>query len=219
MRRGLSSPFAGAGGEQGQAEANQAALVATHSVRCRIAPARGGAGSSPCGWHESQPQAGALHQRCGPGRIPAADELQECVAGGKLAPGDRWFPSTKRCGHVKEEMDLAERIYISETPSLWPDHRPRSQWRAEPGSAHGLRNEIVASRQCCVSQPHQPCSISSLACSRDHGDLTSGQKEQRQQRGVLSHFAWNMSLVAQPVGSEGLASTSIRSLPGVPREG
>src|SRR2546423_14241691 len=92
LRRGLSSPFAGAGGEQGQAEANQAALVATHSVRCRIAPARGGAGSSPCGWHESQPQVGALHQRCEPGRIPAADELQECVAGGKLAPGRSLVP-------------------------------------------------------------------------------------------------------------------------------
>ena len=38
--------------------------------------------------------------------------------GESLLLADRWFPSTKRCsrcGHVKEEMDLAERIYISET--------------------------------------------------------------------------------------------------------
>src|SRR5439155_7129735 len=40
--------------------------------------------------------------------------------GESLLLADRWFPSTKRCsrcGHVKEEMDLAERIYICETPA------------------------------------------------------------------------------------------------------
>src|SRR5947209_20085486 len=40
--------------------------------------------------------------------------------GETLLLADRWFPSTKRCsrcGHVKEEMDLSERIYISETPA------------------------------------------------------------------------------------------------------
>ena len=33
---------------------------------------------------------------------------------------DRWFPSTKRCsrcGNVKEEMDLSERIYVCENPT------------------------------------------------------------------------------------------------------
>src|SRR6266566_234845 len=33
---------------------------------------------------------------------------------------DRWFPSTKRCsrcGNVKEEMDLSERIYVCEKPA------------------------------------------------------------------------------------------------------
>jgi transposase len=32
---------------------------------------------------------------------------------------DRWFPSTKRCsgcGHVKEEMDLSERVYVCDNP-------------------------------------------------------------------------------------------------------
>jgi IS605 OrfB family transposase len=33
---------------------------------------------------------------------------------------DRWFPSTKmcsRCGNVKEDMDLSERIYVCENPA------------------------------------------------------------------------------------------------------
>jgi transposase len=33
---------------------------------------------------------------------------------------DRWFPSTKRCsgcGHVKENMDLSERILVCENPA------------------------------------------------------------------------------------------------------
>lgn len=40
--------------------------------------------------------------------------------GETLLLADRWFPSTKmcsRCGHVKEEMDLSERIYICENPA------------------------------------------------------------------------------------------------------
>jgi transposase len=37
-----------------------------------------------------------------------------------LLTASRWFPSTKRCsrcGNVKEEMDLAERIYMCENPA------------------------------------------------------------------------------------------------------
>jgi IS605 OrfB family transposase len=40
--------------------------------------------------------------------------------GETLLLADRWFPSTKmcsRCGNVKEEMDLSERIYICENPT------------------------------------------------------------------------------------------------------
>ena len=36
-----------------------------------------------------------------------------------LLVADRWFPSTKRCsrcGNVKEDMDLSERIYVCENP-------------------------------------------------------------------------------------------------------
>ena len=36
-----------------------------------------------------------------------------------LLLADRWFPSTKMCsccGHVKANMDLAERIYVCENP-------------------------------------------------------------------------------------------------------
>ncbi len=39
--------------------------------------------------------------------------------GETLLLADRWFPSTKmcsRCGNVKEEMDLSERIYVCENP-------------------------------------------------------------------------------------------------------
>ena len=37
-----------------------------------------------------------------------------------LLLADRWFPSTKmcsRCGNVKEEMDLSERLYVCENPA------------------------------------------------------------------------------------------------------
>ena len=37
--------------------------------------------------------------------------------GESLLLADRWFPSTKmcsRCGHVKDDMDLSERIYVCE---------------------------------------------------------------------------------------------------------
>ena len=40
--------------------------------------------------------------------------------GETLLLADRWFPSTKmcsRCGNVKEEMDLSERIYMCENPA------------------------------------------------------------------------------------------------------
>ena len=40
--------------------------------------------------------------------------------GETLLLADRWFPSTKRCsrcGNVKEEMDLSERIYVCEKPA------------------------------------------------------------------------------------------------------
>ena len=40
--------------------------------------------------------------------------------GETLLLDDRWFPSTKmcsRCGNVKEEMDLSERIYMCENPA------------------------------------------------------------------------------------------------------
>jgi len=40
--------------------------------------------------------------------------------GETLLLADRWFPSTKmcsRCGNVKEEMDLSERIYVCENPA------------------------------------------------------------------------------------------------------
>jgi len=40
--------------------------------------------------------------------------------GETLLLADRWFPSTKRCsrcGNVKEEMDLSERIYVCEDPA------------------------------------------------------------------------------------------------------
>jgi transposase len=40
--------------------------------------------------------------------------------GETLLTASRWFPSTKRCsrcGNVKEEMDLAERIYMCENPA------------------------------------------------------------------------------------------------------
>jgi IS605 OrfB family transposase len=39
--------------------------------------------------------------------------------GEALCLADRWFPSTKMCsdcGHVKEEMDLSERIYMCDNP-------------------------------------------------------------------------------------------------------
>lgn len=39
--------------------------------------------------------------------------------GETLFLADRWFPSTKRCsgcGHVKEEMDLSERVYVCDHP-------------------------------------------------------------------------------------------------------
>jgi transposase len=40
--------------------------------------------------------------------------------GETLLLADRWFPSTKmcsRCGNVKEDMDLSERIYVCENPA------------------------------------------------------------------------------------------------------
>jgi transposase len=40
--------------------------------------------------------------------------------GETLRFADRWFPSTKicsRCGRIKEEMDLSERIYVCENPA------------------------------------------------------------------------------------------------------
>lgn len=39
--------------------------------------------------------------------------------GEALFLADRWFPSTKLCsccGHIKEDMDLAERVYVCDNP-------------------------------------------------------------------------------------------------------
>jgi putative transposase len=37
-----------------------------------------------------------------------------------LLLADRWFPSTKmcsRCGNIKEDLDLSERVYVCENPA------------------------------------------------------------------------------------------------------
>jgi transposase len=39
--------------------------------------------------------------------------------GEALFLADRWFPSTKMCsccGHIKEDMDLSERVYVCDNP-------------------------------------------------------------------------------------------------------
>ena len=91
--------------------------------------------------------------------------------GSKLVVADRWYPSTKRCsgcGHVKEHMNLSERIYHCEVCGLTIDRdlnaaRNLEQW---PGVARTLETPVEGRVQLRpVAQP--PYESGTISLERD----------------------------------------------------
>ena len=73
---------------------------------------------------------------------------------------------------------------------------------AQPvGSAHGLRNELIASKLYSTKRLHEQSRSHCLLGFQCERSSASMQMLWMQQSTFQSHFAWDVHLIAQPVGS------------------